>query len=138
MSDHPHCGKCGKQMTPENSTAAPEYFLCDDCAVAVGLMPRRPLHTNMKITKSQWQQWAANFADQELNDFTTSVSLTLEQAIILRAKLEAAALYGMEIAAVMDARGCDLSEAKDCKPALMRNTPNAKVSDGGPLTKQQP
>ena len=28
-------------MTPANSTAAPEYFLCDDCAVTVGLMPRR-------------------------------------------------------------------------------------------------
>lgn len=37
----PNCGKCGKTMTPQNSTAAPEYFLCDDCAVAVGLMPRR-------------------------------------------------------------------------------------------------
>lgn len=53
MSDYPNCGKCGKQMTPENSTAAPEYFLCDDCAIAVGLMPRRPVHTNMKISKSQ-------------------------------------------------------------------------------------
>jgi hypothetical protein len=81
----------------------------------------------MKITKDQWQQWAANFADQELNDFCKHVPLTVEQAVILRAKLEAAALYGMEIAAVMDARGCDLSEAKDCKPALMRSTPNDRT-----------
>jgi hypothetical protein len=77
----------------------------------------------MKITKDQWQLWAANFADQELTDFCKHVPLTMEQGIILRAKLEAAALYGMAVAATMDARGCDLSEAKDCKPALMRNTP---------------
>jgi hypothetical protein len=85
----------------------------------------------MKIPKDQWQKWAANFADQELNDFVKHVSLTIEQAIILRAKLEASALYGMEIAATMDARGCDLSEVKDCKPALMRSTPNEKLKHGG-------
>lgn len=81
----------------------------------------------MKIEKEQWQKWAANFAGQEANDFAKHVPLTVEQAIIMRSKLEAAALYGMELAAVMDARGCDLSEAKDCKPALYRaGTPNEK------------
>lgn len=27
------CGVCSKKMTPQNSTLAPEYFLCDECAV---------------------------------------------------------------------------------------------------------
>lgn len=85
----------------------------------------RWLEANMKIPKEQWQKWAAAFADQEVNDFAKNVPLTIEQAIILRAKVEAAALYGMELAATMDARGCDLSEAKDCKPALYRQASNS-------------
>ena len=78
------------------------------------------IYLQAKIPKEQWQKWAADFADQEVNDFAKNVPLTIEQAIILRAKLEASALYGMELAATMDTRGCDLSEAKDCKPALYR------------------
>jgi hypothetical protein len=31
MDQEPQC-KCGKVMTRQNSTIAPEYFLCDDCA----------------------------------------------------------------------------------------------------------
>lgn len=83
------------------------------------------LEANMKIPKEQWQKWAMTFADQEANDFLNNVPLTMEQSIILKCKLEAAALYGMEIAATMDARGCDLSEAKDLKTALMRLASNA-------------
>lgn len=79
----------------------------------------------MKITKEQWQKWAADFADKEADDFLNSVPLGIEQSIILKVKLEAAALYGMELGAVMDARGCDLSEAKGLKPALMRLASNA-------------
>jgi hypothetical protein len=85
-------------------------------------------NTNMKISKEQWQKWAADFADQEVNDFSKNVPLTIEQAIILRAKLEASALYGMELAATMDARGYDLSEAKDCNPALYRQASNEKLT----------
>lgn len=48
-ADRPHCGKCGKTMTPENSTAAPEYFLCDGCAVEVGLKPRRRIDPQARI-----------------------------------------------------------------------------------------
>src|SRR5690348_7672264 len=81
-------------------------------------------NTNMKIPKEQWQKWAMTFADQEANDFLNNVPLTMEQSLILKCKLEAAALYGMEIAATMDARGCDLSEAKDLKTALMRLASN--------------
>lgn len=84
----------------------------------------------MKIPKEQWQKWAMTFADQEANDFLNNVPLTMEQSIILKCKLEAAALYGMEIAATMDARGCDLSEAKDLKTALMRLASNARLTDG--------
>lgn len=39
-AEHPTCGKCRKVMTPENSTACPEYFLCDDCAKEHGFEPR--------------------------------------------------------------------------------------------------
>jgi hypothetical protein len=31
MDQEPQC-RCGKVMTRQNSTVAPEYFLCDDCA----------------------------------------------------------------------------------------------------------
>lgn len=83
----------------------------------------------MKIEKEQWHKWAMNFADQEANDFLNNVPLTMGQSIILKCKLEAAALYGMEIAATMDARGCDLSEAKDLKTALMRLASNSSSTE---------
>ena len=35
----PMCGTCGKTMTPENSTYAPEWFLCDECAVENHIKP---------------------------------------------------------------------------------------------------
>ena len=78
----------------------------------------------MKIGKDQWQKWAATFADQEADDFLKSVPLGIEQSIILKTKLEGAALYGIEVAATMAAKGCDLSDAKDLKPALMRLASN--------------
>lgn len=36
MNDKPKCGLCGVTMTPENSSSAPEYFLCDVCADEYG------------------------------------------------------------------------------------------------------
>lgn len=74
----------------------------------------------MKIEKHKWQEWAAMFADQEVNDFTSKVPMTIEQAIILRAKIESAALYGMELAATLAGQGADVSEAKETQAALLR------------------
>lgn len=42
-NERPLCGACKKVMTPANSTAAPEMFLCDDCAKLHGYEPRKPL-----------------------------------------------------------------------------------------------
>lgn len=40
-NEKPTCGACKKTMTPENSTVAPEMFLCDECAKLHGYAPRR-------------------------------------------------------------------------------------------------
>src|SRR5512138_739728 len=72
MKTRPNCGKCGKGMTPENSTAAPEYFLCDDCAVAVGLMPRRAQQAVAEIPAeaSDADKWALRLISMSsLRDF---------------------------------------------------------------------
>lgn len=39
-------------MTPENSTAAPECFLCDECAVKMGFIPRAKAFASMP--RSPW------------------------------------------------------------------------------------
>ena len=78
----------------------------------------------MKIEKDKYQEWANKFADKEADDFLNSVPLGIEQSIILKTKLEAAVLYGMELTASLAIQGYDLTEAKDMRPALMRLASN--------------
>lgn len=73
----------------------------------------------MQITKEQWQKWASEHAGNEADDFAKHVGLTLEQHIILKAKIEAAMLFGMEMAAKMHGEGYDIKYACDLKPSLM-------------------
>lgn len=83
----------------------------------------------MEIKKEQWQKWAHEFAAQEAADFQAHVNLTLGQAIILKSKLEAAALYGMDLAAAMQSKGGDLSQVKHAKPTLFRGGTAAQETD---------
>lgn len=77
----------------------------------------------MKISKQQWQDWASQYAADSADDYARNVPLTVEQVIILKAKLEGAALYGMELAVTMDQQGYDTSEAIGLTPELMRGAP---------------
>ncbi len=92
----------------------------------------------MKITKQQWQKWASDYAGQSADDFAKHVKLTLEQHVILKAKIEQAALYGIELTATMVKTGADINEAEDMKAALMvahegdkTYTMHAVQTDGG-------
>ena len=35
--ERPVCGRCGIEMTPENSQRHPEFFLCDNCCYELGI-----------------------------------------------------------------------------------------------------
>ena len=72
------------------------------------------------LAKKNWQEWASEFARQEARDFADNVELSIHQHAILKAKLEAAALYGMELAATLSEKGFSLSEAKGLRPKLMQ------------------
>ena len=68
----------------------------------------------MKISKQQWQKWASDYASQSADDFAKHAkNLTLEQHIILKAKIEQAALYGIELTATMIKNGADINLALD-------------------------
>ena len=73
----------------------------------------------MKIPKEQWQKWASEHAGKEADDFSKHAGLTLEQHIILKAKIESAMLCGMEMVETMRREGYDTSEARDMKAKLM-------------------
>jgi hypothetical protein len=72
----------------------------------------------MKITEEQWGKWASDYAQDSVFDFCKHVGLTLEQAIILKAKLEGAVIYGYVTLNKMKDNGFDVSSAKNCQPKL--------------------
>lgn len=92
----------------------------------------------MKISKEQWQKWASEHAANEADDFARHNKLTIEAHIILKAKIEAAMLCGMEMAAKMHGEGYDIQYASDLKPRLLQTaegdktyTMKAMPEDGG-------
>lgn len=92
----------------------------------------------MKITKQQWQKWASDYASRSADDFAKHAkNLTLEQHIILKAKIERAALYGIELTATIIKHGADICEAEDIKAALMQtgaDTVTVKLEARHPAT----
>lgn len=91
------------------------------------------------IPKQQLLQIASNHADAEADDYANNVTLTLDQHVILKAKIEAAMLCGMELAAEFIKAGY-LLNTTDLKPTLFRNANGDKTytmkiieTDGGGL-----
>lgn len=48
-TQRPTCGNCGKAMTPENSSRAPELFLCDECARCHQFAPQSEQNTQRSM-----------------------------------------------------------------------------------------
>jgi len=92
----PTCGNCGKTMTPENSTAAPEYFLCDQCAPAHGFKrtaipiavlfydPEAPEDCEMSVRVEQIAVgFLATLTDFELKVIAAEAGLRVRRALEL-------------------------------------------------------
>lgn len=82
----------------------------------------------MKITKEFFEKWASNYADKESGDFSANVQLTIEQHIILKEKLQHAAMFGMELVEKTRLEGFDTTEAKDLKSALRKAADSIKTT----------
>ncbi len=80
----------------------------------------------MTITKEQWQKWASEFADVEAEDFARHVPLSIEASIILKTKIEAAMLCGMEMVEKIRSEGFDTTQCVGMRAALMRLANGAK------------
>lgn len=85
----------------------------------------------MKIEKTQWEQWASEYAENSMTDFAANVPLTLPQAAILKTKLEGAVMLGYDLVLRLQSEGFDVSEAGDCMPHLIKQDPKEAPPDAG-------